>query len=235
MLHPAVTHSDACGLLAALAVMAEGMVEDKVTIVFDVFDFNKMERLTQDELVSCCTQHNLSQCCAPHPPLTAPMFVQTILFMATNASLARYSGQKITPSKSAKRCEALSKAAFSQTQADTHITAPQFAGFVSKFMKVFKNDGKRHLQPGLSPEEQEKYSMHGGCGAVVVASFSSPITPLPRNPPPGTKVQPPSSKPSSVAALRATRQPGERRVRCQCRPSSAAGWHASALAVCEQC
>ena len=52
MLHPAVTHSDACGLLAALAVMAEGMVEDKVTIVFDVFDFNKMERLTQDELVS---------------------------------------------------------------------------------------------------------------------------------------------------------------------------------------
>lgn len=47
--------------------MAEGMVEDKVTIVFDVFDFNKMERLTQDELVSCCPQHNLSQCCAPHP------------------------------------------------------------------------------------------------------------------------------------------------------------------------
>lgn len=46
---------------------------------------------------------------------------QTILFLATNASLARYSGQKLTPSKSAKRCEALATAAFEDVRGNARM------------------------------------------------------------------------------------------------------------------
>lgn len=42
---------DACGLLASLAVMCEGAIEDKVDVVFNVFDFNNAGAMTKEELV----------------------------------------------------------------------------------------------------------------------------------------------------------------------------------------
>lgn len=45
---------DACGLLASLAVMCEGGIEDKVDVVFNVFDFNNAGVMTKEELVRGC-------------------------------------------------------------------------------------------------------------------------------------------------------------------------------------
>lgn len=38
-------------MLASLAVMCEGAIEDKVDVVFNVFDFNNAGAMTKEELV----------------------------------------------------------------------------------------------------------------------------------------------------------------------------------------
>ena len=110
---------------------------------------------------------------------------QTILFLATNTSLAKYSGQTVTPSKSAKRCEALATAAFEevhqaprrrtfsavspdgascgcslQASNGKTITQAEFCKFVNRFMKIFKEQGKRHMEDpnDMSAGEKEAYT-----------------------------------------------------------------------------
>ena len=57
---------------------------------------------------------------------------QTILFLATNTSLAKFAGQKkMTPQQSSKRCEALATAAFED-------------------VRVFGSNGNTNTFPGIT-------------------------------------------------------------------------------------